>query len=90
MILGIIYFEMGTKNPKIVLDEFDYRLYRRLEGKTVWRCSQYYTLDKNLRCQNKIVTCGRMAYVHENHNHDPKKRNKNPNMLSQTVTIVRQ
>ncbi|CAG9832637.1 unnamed protein product [Diabrotica balteata] len=54
---------MGIKNPKIMLDDYDYRLYRKLEKRTVWLCSQYYSTDKETRCKNRIETTGRIAYV---------------------------
>lgn len=88
--VGLIYFDVGIKNPKIMLDDHDYRLYRKLPDKTVWLCSHYYVLDTNMRCKNRIVTSGRVAYVSGQHNHPPKlKKEKYKNMLSQMVTIVR-
>lgn len=91
IILGLIYFDVGIKNPKIMLDDHDYRLYRKLPNKTVWLCSQYYVIESHKRCKNRIETSGRVAYVMGQHNHDPKPRKeKYKNMLSQLVTIVRQ
>ncbi|CAH2014709.1 unnamed protein product [Acanthoscelides obtectus] len=82
---------MGIKNPKIMLDDHDYRLYRKLPGKTVWLCSHYYINEKEFRCKNRIETSGRVAYVKGIHNHQPRPRkDKYKNMLSQMVTIVRQ
>lgn len=73
-----------------MLDDYDYRLYRKLPNSTVWLCTQYYVLDCNMRCKNRIVTSGRIAYVSGQHNHAPKtKKEKYKNMLSQLVTIVR-
>lgn len=87
---GLIYFDVGIKNPKIMLDDHDYRLYRKLPNKTVWLCSQYYVIDTQMRCKNRIETSGRVAYVSGHHNHPPKhKKDKYKNMLSQMVTIVR-
>ncbi|XP_072393827.1 uncharacterized protein [Diabrotica undecimpunctata] len=87
---GLIYFDMGIKNPKIMLDDYDYRLYRKLEKRTVWLCSQYYSNDKETRCKNRIETTGRIAYVSGRHNHLPKKKkDRYNNMLSQMVTIIR-
>ncbi|XP_018573605.1 protein tramtrack, beta isoform isoform X24 [Anoplophora glabripennis] len=81
-----IYFDVGTKNPKIIVDDHDFNMARKTESKTMWICSGYF----KTKCRARATTSGRMVYVNGLHNHPPKqKRSKFTNMLSQRVTIVR-
>lgn len=85
-ILDTIYFDVGTKNPKIVVDDYDFNMARKTPNKTVWICSGYY----KTKCKTRATTSGRMVYINGIHNHEPKqKKSKFKNMLSQHVTIVR-
>ncbi|XP_008198859.1 protein tramtrack, beta isoform isoform X22 [Tribolium castaneum] len=83
---GTIYFDVAVKNPKIILDGYDYLIYRKLPHKTVWACSQYYTALKHNRCKTKVTTIGRQALVEGRHNHYPKLF-KYGGMTSQVVTV---
>ncbi|XP_044262652.1 protein tramtrack, beta isoform-like isoform X19 [Tribolium madens] len=83
---GTIYFDVAVKNPKIILDGYDYLIYRKLPHKTVWTCSQYYTTLKQNRCKTKVTTIGRQAVVEGRHNHYPKLF-KYAGMTSQVVTV---
>lgn len=81
-----IYFDVGTKNPKIIIDEYDFNLARKTEQKTMWICSGYF----KTKCRARATTSGRMVYVSGVHNHEPKqKKSKFTNMLSQRVKIMR-
>lgn len=83
--LGIIYFDVGHKNPKIILNNNCYLIYRKLPDKTMWSCTQYHKKD---RCKAKVMTYGRQATIIGDHNHAPTCVNKYiKNMHSQTVTI---
>lgn len=88
--LGIIYFDVATKNPKIVLDDHDYLIYRKETNKTVWKCCHYFRSKEN-RCKSTLVTTGRIVTVSADiHNHQVvSKKDKYKNMLSQSVTIIR-
>ncbi|CAH1986788.1 unnamed protein product [Acanthoscelides obtectus] len=78
---------MGHKNPKIILRNNDYLIYRKLPDKTVWSCTQYHKKD---RCKAKVVTSARQATLVGMHNHTPTCRRRSGNYsLSQTVTIKR-
>lgn len=79
---------MALKNPKIILDGYDYLMYRRMPNKTVWMCSQYYTTFKENKCKTKITTVGREAVVEGRHNHPPKII-QCTGMMSQVVTVKR-
>ncbi|XP_056643960.1 modifier of mdg4-like isoform X27 [Diorhabda carinulata] len=83
---GIIYFDVGTKNPKIIVDDYDFNMARKTSTKTMWICSGYY----KTKCRTRATTSGRMVHVTGKHNHFPKhKGTKFTNMLSQEVTILR-
>ncbi|XP_023014947.1 uncharacterized protein isoform X8 [Leptinotarsa decemlineata] len=85
----IVFFQMGTKKPKLVVDSQDFLCSERKVGKTVWRCSQYYYSNSS-RCKTKLITSGRIVEVIGEHNHPVKvSRNRRDNMLSQRVTIIR-
>lgn len=87
----MIYFDVATKNPKIVLDNNNYLIYRKDQGKTVWKCCHYFRSKIN-RCKSTLVTTGRIVTVSADvHNHPTDARpEKFKNMLSQKVTIVRE
>ncbi|KAF7282367.1 hypothetical protein GWI33_002745 [Rhynchophorus ferrugineus] len=81
---------MATKNPKIILDDYEYLIYRKEQNKTIWMCTHYFRSKEN-RCKSRLVTTGRILTVSADiHNHlcAPKK-DKYKNMFSQTVTIIR-
>lgn len=79
---------MGSKKPKLIVDENDYLCIERKVDKTIWRCCQYYY--SNLRCKAKLITSGRIVEVVGDHNHPSKLSGRSTkNMLPQKVTVVR-
>lgn len=85
IILGLIFFDVGHKNPKIIMHNYDYLMYRKLTDKTVWLCAHYHKKD---RCKAKVTTAGKFALVHGGHNHETTYRQKYPkHMLSRRVKI---
>ncbi|KAJ3619398.1 hypothetical protein MTP99_005083 [Tenebrio molitor] len=87
----IIYFDVATKNPKIVIDDHDYLVYRKETNRTIWKCNHYFNSREN-RCKSTIVTSGRIVRINNHqHNHEakPRKDRKFRNLLSQYVTIQR-
>lgn len=88
---GYIYFDVATKNPKIILDEYEYLIYRKEVNKTVWMCNRYFKSKEN-RCKSRLVTTGRIVTVSaDQHNHEHSvKPERYKNMLSQAVTIIRE
>lgn len=88
--VDLVYFQVGSKNPKLIVDDQDFLCIDRRIDKTIWRCCQYY-YSSAFRCKVKLVTSGRVVEVVGEHNHPAKlskKIDKN-NMLSQKVTVVR-
>ncbi|XP_030751932.1 protein tramtrack, beta isoform-like isoform X16 [Sitophilus oryzae] len=85
---GLIYFEMGQKNPKIVIEDHDFLLKKKEQKSTHWICSQYYH-PKGERCKVSVITTGRNASVRGVHNHPGKVKPERKHMMySQAVTIV--
>lgn len=78
---------MGHKNPKIIVEDNDYCIYRKLPDKTIWYCTQYHKKD---RCKARVVTQGRKAILVGKHNHHsvlkPKSRSS---LLSQKFYLKR-
>lgn len=82
---------MATKNPKIILDQHQYLIYRKGPHKTVWMCTHYFRSKEN-RCKSRLVTTGRNVTVSADlHNHEVSvKPERYSNMLSQAVYIIRE
>ncbi|KAF7282366.1 hypothetical protein GWI33_002744 [Rhynchophorus ferrugineus] len=90
--MSSVYFDVGNKNPKIILDEQSYRVFKKFENKTVWLCSQYFGTRTD-RCKSKLTTTGRTIIVSADpHNHAiiPKRDKYYQNMQCQNVTIIRE
>lgn len=86
LISGLIYFDVGTKRPKIVLNHNDFTMVNHHLNKTYWRCTSYY----KTKCKSNITTTGRMAIVGSPHNHEPNRKNiEFKTLLCQQVTITR-
>ncbi|XP_063907093.1 modifier of mdg4-like isoform X31 [Zophobas morio] len=86
---GLIYFDMGTKHPKIIMEDFEYLMLRKKVEETVWICKKYFHPITE-RCKVRVVTSQRMAYIYGLHNHLPcLKSQRHKDLLPQLVTIVR-
>jgi hypothetical protein len=83
--VGIIYFDSGIKHPKIILDNYDYKIKVRLTNKTEWICSSYY----KTRCPSRVTTTGKVAVLKGEHNHQPNPQRKYNQMMYQIVQIVK-
>lgn len=82
---------MAQTNPKIVLDDHDYIIYKKYSNRTVWKCTHYFR-SKDNRCKSKIVTSGNVMTVSKDpHNHVPmQKKDKSTNLIAQNVTLIRE
>ncbi|XP_072393814.1 uncharacterized protein [Diabrotica undecimpunctata] len=87
---GIIYFDVGTKNPKIILDGHEFLIYKKEVSSTIWMCNHYFN-KRAVRCKVKLITSGRILNFYGTHTHTPStnKQSRLKNMLSQSVTIIR-
>lgn len=87
-ILDTIYFDVGTKLPKIIVDNYDFNTARKSETKTTWICSSYF----KTKCKTRATTCGRNVYItgpRHNHQPNPAKSKATSLMVSQRVTVLR-
>lgn len=60
---------MGRTNPKLIIDNTDFRLHNNMGGTTYWRCSFYF----RTKCKCRVKTSGNVVYVINSHNHDSAK-----------------
>jgi len=50
-VLGLIYVVAGNKNPKIILDNYEFVINRKCENRTMWKCCQYAKTS----CRSRLV-----------------------------------
>nr|CAI5861091.1 unnamed protein product [Callosobruchus analis] len=81
---SLIYFEAGTKNPKIIVDDHDFYLENSKPTKTTWFCC----MNHKTKCRVRVSTSGSMVVVNGSHNHVPRKR-IHTKYSSKQVTIIR-
>ncbi|KAK9884697.1 hypothetical protein WA026_007543 [Henosepilachna vigintioctopunctata] len=81
---GFVYFDIGIKHPKIILDGYVFTCHRNKLSKTTWVCASY-----KKKCRARLITSGKVVImVGEGHNHEPKYKSKVENLTPQAVTIV--
>ncbi|CAH2014711.1 unnamed protein product [Acanthoscelides obtectus] len=77
------------KNPKIILDEHEFLIYRKGPNQTQWLCNNYFNKKHdNDRCKVRLITSGREVQIYGRHTHLPKRLDTSQ-LHSQRVTIVR-
>lgn len=85
--LGVIYYNVGYKHPKIIFEGVDYRIDFKAAGRTSWRCSYYY----RTKCRAKLSTSGHVVRLFGEHNHQHR-----PDLYQidtakpQRVTVIRE
>ncbi|XP_072393824.1 uncharacterized protein [Diabrotica undecimpunctata] len=85
---GVIYFDVGQKNPKIIVDDHEYLMRKNKSGETQWLCNQYFHPKSDGRCKVKVVTRGKVALIYGKHIHRPKPKLMKDCMKSQNFTVV--
>lgn len=80
---GYIVVLRGTKYPKLVVDDNDFTVNRKSEGRTMWICSQY----KKTGCKARLTTFGKIVKISGVHNH-PKVYPDTTDATYQCVTFV--
>lgn len=79
----------GTKNPKLILHNYEFVIHQRTVEKTRWRCNRY---SKNKGgCRAALLTMGKIVYLFYTHNHASPETDqvKQALMFSQKVKFVR-
>lgn len=89
LFLGVIYFDMGIKNPKLILDDFEFLLLRKKAHEVVWTCRKYFhpKIDTE-RCKVRIVTRKRMVTIFGKHNHLPNSKTSNRVKLKPEIVQI--
>lgn len=86
----MIYFDVGRKKPKIVIDDYHYLLRRKDVNCTLWICAEYYH-PQGERCKVSVISGKGVAYIHGQHNHKPRHGCGNySNMKSRKITLIYQ
>ncbi|XP_023014946.1 uncharacterized protein isoform X7 [Leptinotarsa decemlineata] len=82
----IIYIGRGYKYPKIIVNNYEYKIHIKNKGRTRWTCVNY----KKSKCNSIIYTYGKIVEIVNDHNHlfripeiDDQK------LISQKVKIIR-
>lgn len=80
---GIIYFAPGRKYPKIIMDNYEYKLRKNnsSEKKTTWICTQP-GCKVRMMSREKSITVKAVQ-----HNHGPTYRGDYANLKSQILNI---
>nr|CAI5843125.1 unnamed protein product [Callosobruchus analis] len=82
---GVIYVSKARKYPKIILDNFEYRIAKQETKKTTWKC---VSCDK-MRCRGRIVTFGQTVKIlYEHHNHPAPSLDLSP-LTPQPVKVIK-
>ncbi|XP_023014964.1 uncharacterized protein isoform X22 [Leptinotarsa decemlineata] len=81
---AIIYFCAARTNPKIILNNYVYKINNKMQDRTYWKCVSY----NKTRCKARVTTQGNVARLNGEHNHMPTMDNCN-GLSSQIVTIVK-
>lgn len=85
LFLGTIYFGTGRKNPLLILNNYEYRVQRKMETTTFWVC----TFCGRTRCKARLITKAKVVIMSFNeHNHEPKLVDVT-GLISSNVTIIR-
>lgn len=85
-ILGTIYFlPSGKSHPKIMFDNYEYVIRKKLPDSTRWRCGNC----NKTKCRSYAVTLGRFLYLFKPHNHPPTFNSDTSSVPSSTITVVK-
>lgn len=87
-----VYFDSGNKNPKLIVDGQTYRVLKKYDHKTVWRCTEYFGTRTD-RCKSRITTTGKNVVISSDlHNHVivPKSDKLDHRMQCSNVNIIRE
>lgn len=83
-ILEIIYFAKGRKNPKLIIDGFEFKFEKKKGNGTFWNCTFY----QKTKCKCRLVTRANLVYLRHSHNHE-RKYIDIQNMSHKMVSVIR-
>nr|XP_023014948.1 modifier of mdg4-like isoform X8 [Leptinotarsa decemlineata] len=82
----IIYVGRGYKYPKIIANNYEYKIHRTNKGRTRWTCVNY----GRSKCRSFLYTYGRTVEIVNEHNHlFTIKEIDHEKLISQNVTIIK-
>ncbi|XP_063907096.1 modifier of mdg4-like isoform X34 [Zophobas morio] len=82
---GVIYFDNTRRNnPKIIVENYGYRLQMKKKNSTVWICSAYTTT----KCESRLITTGKTVIIKGKHNHPSKSLTDKSRLPCHSVLIV--
>ncbi|XP_072393815.1 uncharacterized protein [Diabrotica undecimpunctata] len=64
---GLIYFTVARVNPKIILNNYVYKINNKMSDRTYWKCISY----TRTQCKCRVTTQGTIARINGVHNHPP-------------------
>ncbi|XP_076252164.1 uncharacterized protein LOC143191191 isoform X38 [Rhynchophorus ferrugineus] len=64
---GLIHIIPGLKNPKIVLNCYEFVIHKKYNNKTRWRCNHFPRTKGG--CKAALFTSGKVVYIYYTHNH---------------------
>ncbi|KAF7282370.1 hypothetical protein GWI33_002748 [Rhynchophorus ferrugineus] len=63
----LIHIIPGLKNPKIVLNCYEFVIHKKYNNKTRWRCNHFPRTKGG--CKAALFTSGKVVYIYYTHNH---------------------
>ncbi|XP_072393840.1 uncharacterized protein [Diabrotica undecimpunctata] len=83
---GVVHFIKSNKNPKMILDCYEFILERRVASKSIWCC----TYKTKAKCKARCYTYGQVVDIKNGqHNHDYTQKSSYSHIFSKTLTIIR-
>ncbi|XP_045468585.1 protein tramtrack, beta isoform-like isoform X16 [Harmonia axyridis] len=83
---GVIYFlPSGKSHPKIMFENYEYVIRKKLPDSTRWRCGNC----NKTKCRSYAITLGRFLYLFRQHNHPPTFNSDTTKVASSIITVVK-
>ncbi|CAH1126090.1 unnamed protein product [Ceutorhynchus assimilis] len=74
---------MGRKYPKMIIDGFEFKLYRHTKTSSLWVCTR-----ERYKCKVRLVTTGKQVHMKSiSHNHERNFEGSYDGLASQRVTM---
>lgn len=59
---------MGRKNPKLIVDGYEFKFEKHKGNGSFWTCPTY----QRTKCKSRLITRGSIVFLRHLHNHEPK------------------
>lgn len=85
--LETIQIVHGIKNPIIIMEQNYFTVHEKLDGRTRWRCINYF----KTKCRARLLTYGKVVKVNAHaHNHGPPPEKHPVGAKTQYVQLIRE